>query len=662
MSLTETNYPTSDSKSNGLNVLKGTTSNKKLLDFANNSFNRAKDYRQQFETQWYMNLCFFFGRHYMQWSSKVGPTAKLFEPAAPPWRVRLVANKFRQYLRKEQAKITKENPMGFVIPLSSDDEDILAAQAGDALSEFFWREIEVMKHVRRAIFWTSLTGTGFLKDGYSEQIRFDEQTNGNVYLERISPFHMYVLDVQEEEMENQPLVIHACSKNTDFVNKSYGVDIKGDSSSSDLLENKFLQSMGIKQSNNKDQVFVKEMWLKPCKMYPEGAVITWAQDKVLKVIDKWPYAHGQFPFSKIELMESGRFFSDSSATDLIPLQKEYNRTRSQLVEAKNRMSKPQLIAPRGSVNPDKITSEPGLIIFYTPGFQPPQPLPLQSIPQYVLEELNRTDSDMMDISSQHAISKGGAPPGVHAATAISYLQEQDDSILSHVIASEEAAVQKVTRHFLSYVTQFWNSARQIQITGENASFEVLELDKNSLRSNTNYFVQPGSATPKSQAAKQAFIMELFKMGLIPGNKALRYLEMSETGKLYEELQVDARQAQRENAKMALGIPTTVNTWDEHMAHIPEHDNYRKRQQFEMLDTQTQQLFEQHVRNHKAFILVHKGIPQPMIDQALADPSGLELDRLLYMPPPGMMPGNAPPGASGPSASQPEPSGQPSGGM
>jgi hypothetical protein len=83
MSLTETNYPTSDSKSNGLNVLKGTTSNKKLLDFANNSFNRAKDYRQQFETQWYMNLCFFFGRHYMQWSSKVGPTAKLFEPAAP---------------------------------------------------------------------------------------------------------------------------------------------------------------------------------------------------------------------------------------------------------------------------------------------------------------------------------------------------------------------------------------------------------------------------------------------------------------------------------------------------------------------------------------------------------------------------------------------------
>jgi hypothetical protein len=245
---------------------------------------------------------------------------------------------------------------------------------------------------------------------------------------------------------------------------------------------------------------------------------------------------------------------------------------------------------------------------------------------------------MEDISSQHAISRGGTPAGVHAATAISYLQEQDDSVLSASISSIEDGVERITKHWLSYVTQFWDSQRQISVSGENGAFEMFVLDKNSLNSNTNYTVQAGSATPRSQAAKQSFIMELFKMGLIPPDKALRYLQMSETGKMYEELQINARQAQRENVKMSQGDPNvTVNSWDEHIAHLQEHDNYRKRQSYEMLPPELQQVFETHVRQHKAMVLVHKGIPQEIIDQAMNDPSGVELDRLLFSPAPGMMP-------------------------
>jgi len=552
-------------------------------------------------------------------------------------------------IRKEMAKLTKEMPMGFVIPQSSDDEDILAAQAGDNLAEYFWREQKLMMHLRRAVFWMSLTGTGFLKDGYDENARFDAVQKGDVFIDRVSPFHIFVPDVQEEELENQPHVIHACAKSPDAVERMYGVKIKPDTQGTDQIEDKFLNSLGIKQSSTKNQVYIKEMWVKPCSMMKEGGVIIFTQDQLIKAIEGWPYQHGQYPFSKLDLMPTGRFYSESSMVDLLPLQKEYNRTRSQLIEAKNRMAKPQLLAPRGSVDPNKITSEPGLVIQYTPGFQPPTPLTLSQIPQYVLEELNRSSSDMEDISSQHAISRGGTPAGVHAATAISYLQEQDDSVLSASISSIEDGVERITKHWLSYVTQFWDSQRQISVAGENGAFEMFELDKNSLNSNTNYTVQAGSATPRSQAAKQSFIMELFKMGLIPPDKALRYLQMSETGKMYEELQINARQAQRENVKMAQGDPNiTVNTWDDHIAHIQEHDNYRKRQSYEMLPPELQQVFETHVRGHKAMVLSHKGIPQDVIDQAMNDPSGMMLDRLLFSPMPGMMP----PGPGGPAGQPP----------
>jgi hypothetical protein len=656
----------------------GAKSQRELLNFAQEKFSKAKEYRQQFENQWYMNLAFYFGRHYLQWnvSNGTAAVARMFEPPAPPWRVRLVVNKIRAYTRKEMAKLTKENPTGFVVPQSSDDEDILAAQAGDHLAEFFWRELQVDLQIRRAVFWMSLTGTGFLKDGYDPNKKFDAETQGNCFCERVTPLHIFVPDVQEEEIENQPWVFHAASKSPGTVENVYGVTAKADSKGSEMIEDRFLNAMGVRQNSNKNYCYVKEMWIKPGadKRFKEGGLITWIGDQVLLVHKQWPNAHGDYPFTKIDLMPTGRFYSDSSVVDLIPLQKDYNRTRSQLIEAKNRMSKPQLIAPRGSVDPNKITSEPGLIIQYQPGFQPPEPLKMEGIPSYVMEELNRTDSDMQDISSQHAISRGGAPPGVHAAAAISYLLEQDDSILASAISSIELGAEKLTKHFLSYVTEYWDAPRQVQITGQNAGFEVYELDKNSLGGNTNYVVQAGSATPRSTAAKQAFIMELFKMGLVPPEKTLRYLEMNETGRLYEEMQVNARQAQRENVRMAHGDQPSVNTWDDHIAHLTEHDNYRKRQEYETLDPEIQTYFEEHVRGHKAFVLIHKGVPQELVNMALQDPSGMQLDSLLYQPPPGQpMPpgpgmGPPPPGppkspppnmpAPGPVGHPPIPSGGP----
>lgn len=632
--------PISQTPPPDLRKVRGAKANQELLTFANKNFDNAKRYRQQFEAQWYMNLAFYFGKHYLQWSSKSGPTSKLFEPPAPPWRVRMVVNKTRKFMRKEIAKLTKEKPMGFVVPKSSDDEDLLAAQSGDHLAEWFWREKMMMKTLRRTLFWVSLTGTGFVKDWWDPNFVMPDDTKGDSFIERVSPFHLFVLDVQEEELENQPCLIHAAAKNPDWVNKTYGVKINPDANAaSSVLDTKFMNALGIRDSNVSNMTYVKEMWVKPCGKFKDGGVIIWAGEQVLGIIDGWPYLHNEYPFTKIEYMPSGRFYSESSVTDIIPIQKEYNRTVSQLVEAKNRMAKPQLLAPKGSIDPNKVTSEPGLIITYQPGFTPPTPLPMASIPTYVLEELNRNNSDMEDISSQHQF-----PAGVHAATAISYIQEQDDSTLSTCVASIEEGVERITRHFLTHVTQYWDKPRQIQIVGENGAFEISELDKTSLNGNTHYAVEAGTATPKSAAAKQAFIMELGKMGWIPPEKALRYLEMSESSRMYEEMQVDARQAQRENVKMQQGMEMSVNSWDNDAAHLMEHDNFRKRQVYENLDDQTKALFEDHVQSHKAKILVHKGVPLPVIQQAMQNP--LEMDSLLYQPMPAMM-GQASPQPPGP---------------
>lgn len=575
-------------------------STRELVAFAESCFNKAKNNRRSFERQWYLNLAFYFGRQYVQWNSTaLGTTNKLYEPPAPPWRVRLISNKIKPIIRAELAKITKEKPRGFVIPRTTDSTDLFAARAAEGLAQFFWDEKKLQRVIRRAEFWTAICGTSFMKDWYDPNKKTRDGIKGDIFIEPTSPFHLFVLELQEEELENQPLIVHAMAKSQDWVHQTYKKDIPATSQSGNaILEQQFLQALGINSANLNSYVTIKEGWFKPCKKFPNGAVVVWANEELLYLTEKWPYNHGEYPFAKLEHIPTGRFYSGSTIDDLIGLQREWNKTRSQLVEAKNKMAKPQLVAQLGSLNVDKLTSEPGLVIEVKPGFQYPKPLELTAIPQYVIEELDRIQRDFDNLSSQHEITRGQTPPGVTAATAISFLQEQDDSKIAYTVASLEEAVEKTTQHLLSHVNQYWSVARQVNIIGLNDQLESMMFSKANLKGNIDFRIEAGSATPISRAAKQAFIMELVDKGIIPGDKALRYLDMGETARLYDEIQLDAKAAQRENMRMSLGQETSVNSWDNNEIHIMEHNNFRKTQEFESKPDQIKTLFEQHVQMHQ----------------------------------------------------------------
>lgn len=646
------NGATSGGSVNGQKPLLVSTKDQQTLAMCEGWLNNCKKARITFERRWYESMAFYFGRQYVQWTSPSTiqtSIMRLYEPPAPPWRVRLVSNKIRPIIRRELAKLTKEKPQPYVIPATTDDDDLAAARAAEAIYDHLTRALGFDSIMRRSLLWMCLCGTSFVKDWYDPDMEDDSGVMGKIEIEPVNPFQLYVPNLQEENIENQPYVIHVLGKSPEWVKKRYKKDLAADSDASgNLLEQKFLNQMGI-QSNEKDSVTVNECWVKPCTKYPKGAVIVWAASTILTVFEEWPWGYKDYPFTKFDHVPSGQFYADSVVTDLIPLQKELNRTRSQIIEAKNRMSKPQLAAPRGSIDPSKITSEPGLIVFYTPGFAPPTPIPLVPIPGYVIEEIQRCQADLDDISGQHEISKGQAPAEVSAATAISFIQEQDDTMLGITIANMEEGTAQIGRHILSHVSSFWEAERTIRTLGENNTFEVFEFTKASINGNTDLQISAGSATPRSTAAKQAFITEMMDKGYITPQQGLRYMDMAETTRMYEELQVSARQAQRENLRMMLGDNLGTNTWDEDAIHIQEHDLYRRRQSFENATPQVKQIFEQHVNTHTQRIAQAAGTPiAPGEQLPSGGPGG---------PPPT---GGPPPPGGAPMG--PPPMGPPGGGM
>ena len=408
-------------------------------------------------------------------------------------------------------------------------------------------------------------------------------------------------------------------KSLEWVQRAYGKKVKAPNvkSTNDILEDSFLNMVGVQPVTSKDQVLMLEVWIKPGnRLLPGGGMVTVVGDTIVQVKKNFPYKHGDFPFTKLDAVPSGKFYADSVITDMIPIQREYNRTRSQIIEAKNLMSKPKLLAAKGSINPNAITSEPGQVILYTPGFDKPTPMPAMPLPAHVLNEVQQLQQDMDDVSGQHEISRGQNPTQVTAATALSYLQEQDDTKLSDTISSLEEGVEKLGRHILSHVSQFWTTERTVQVVGADGSFDAQVYKGSAIGGNLNVRVEAGSALPQSKAAKQAFIMDLIKLQVIPAEKALEMLDIGGIERVYEDYLTDVRQAQRENIKMSVGAPVEPNDFDNHAIHVETHNKFRKSQEFETLPDEVKTLFQQHCDLHNMALGL---IPAPGVPVGMGNP-------------------------------------------
>jgi hypothetical protein len=652
----------------------------KILQWSQDQFRAIRNARVITERQWYMNLAFYFGKQHVAMLKPQslgigsGLSMRLHVPPAPYYRMRPVINRIRPTIRTELAQLTANRPNAQIVPASSEDRDMYAAMAGEQIWYNQYTDKKLKHLIRRAMWWTLICGTGFIKTYWDPMSGdmvprinemgipdFDEnmqpvmEPEGDIQYIVETPFHVLVPDLREEELESQPFLIHAQTKSPEQVMMKYpkaldGSDIRsGDSAAADILEDSFLNLIGTQALDKQKSILCMEVWVKPGEhpMFPEGAFYTIVGNKIVQGQMGWPYSHNKFPFAKFDHIPAGKFYSSSLVEDLIPLQKEYNRTRGQIIEAKNRMAKPQLLAPRGSVDASKITTEPGQVILYTPGVDPPQPLPLQNLPSYVIQELERILMDWSDISGQHEVTHGQVPPGVTAATAISYLQERDESKLSPTFDSLEEGVEKIAQMALSYVRDYWTTERTVKVTGPDGSFDAMAFKGSDLRNNVDIRVEGGSALPVSKAAKQAFIMDLMNMGFLEPQKGLEVMDMGGINKIYEQIQIDQRQAQRENLKMSkvseemleqynqqnmqmiqdtteideeTGEPAfdeetgeavgwtafggqepplivPVNTWDNHKKHIEVHNNFRKSQTFENLPEHVKMLFEAHVMEH-----------------------------------------------------------------
>lgn len=628
-------------------------------------FEQAMNAKMTHERTWFLNIAAILGHQWVTWDS----ITRTYDPQLkiPEWRVRITDNKILKSYRKRLAKISNYNPKYVVTPNSMDTEDIEASRLGTKVvaglqqDKVKWK-LQRLDRTRRQL----LCGNVFMTFGWDaakgkklpdikqvpeqtqqpittiesqEQIEQPKPTQpktlyeGDVYTEVVSSFEIYCL-AGNGHISNWTRMMRvkyvAISKARELApTKEIASQIKpeGRNTSLTMYQDKIeslnnLNSGYAQQTDNIDGVYLKYAYERRSPEYPKGRFIAYANgvllwDKDIPNIDlgdefEFPY------FQYQDIVIPDRTWGQATIEQQLPVNKELNKTESQLIEIKNQASKPKTVVAKGTVLKNAITSEVGEVVevdMSKPGAFQPYQLPGASMPNYVIQIPTMLEKNLDDLGSTHEVSSAQTPRGVRSGTAIRALQEADNTDLGPVLLENSETDRSIFSALLKLVQEKYTEKRLLKIAGDDNMPEVFSFLGADLKGNTDVWMEEGDIVPMTRAERQLMIEDWYDMGLL-GDKnneetrkrALRLMEYGKVDEVYEEGSEDNKKARYENREMSKGIVIMPEVWENHEAELLEHLKAMKNPMYKTKDPKIRAMFEVHIQKHEYYLF--PPTPQP----------------------------------------------------
>ena len=585
------------------------------LSDLNDLYKKSMEERLHHEIQWYKNMSFYLGRQWIVWSKKRQSLVDLAQD--PTWRVRMTTNYTINFVQSKVAMLLKNKPMWNVFSMTDDMSDREGAKVSQQFLDYLWRGEDILDEVKKMAHHGCIYGSGFLKTFWNMDkgsVIEDEESGeaislGDVDIKCISPFEIFVdPEAKSPFVRDLKWMIHAYRITIENFESKYNLDASAESIEDAGLESQYLNlvnstghlddgPMGGMGEQLEEFVTVKEYYENPSPTHPKGRFIIYTNEHIL-YMGELPY--GKIPIAKFDdLFVPDRFWGMSTVEQIMPLQTEYNRTRSQILENRNLMSKPKWVAPRDAIQDlDAISAEPGEIIYYNAiqGIAPPTPMSMPSPPPYVFAQEERILQDMMSVSGISDINLRSNPPaGVESGRAMAILAEKDESRMTPTIQSWENAIAFIGKCSLQLVKYNYIDERAIRIIGADNTARLLYMKGTDLSAPEDIEVTIGQGLGFSRLARIELLLEMYARGIMRDpNKLLSLLEFGDDKDLYEEQNMDKNNAAMENIQMTQGIqvpdPTII---ENHMVHLEVHRKFIKSEDFKQVSPEAQQIMFDH---------------------------------------------------------------------
>lgn len=569
------------------------------------------------EFQSKQNLAFMLGQQWGVWDSQrrrfQNAPAHRGDPNAP---VRITINKIAGHVERTISRLTKSVPIPEVRPVTDTQFDVNAAKVGTRILDHEFTRLSFQQRLIELYFWVLPLGWSFFHVRWDPRAgstaALDPETGepipmGEIALDIVPAFELRV-DPNARHFRDAMWVVRDVVMTREAVYEQYGKVVDAEDAESQAQEWRALIGDGTDMAplNNdrrdkvgKGFVKVRQFWMRPGgRIAPEGLVFTWCGKTVLEDPMPFPYAHGELPFIPLNLLPAvgGTPAGRTWVTDLVQIQKDYNDARSREATIR-RILTPKIVAPIGSIDPNRVTSRVE-VITYNPIGQPPNlSLPDGRWMAQFEQGMNRADAEMGERAGQAEVSQGRAATSAPAASIMA-LQEADETKLAISAHELSETIKKVGWQVLMLVKQFWVEERVIRTWSRDGKLQVDHFTQASLGDQLDVHVTSESSLPRSKSARVQMAIDLWAQQIIQDPRVfVRMLDLPGTDFLVETLNLDNQQAEREHGYLLDMIPVEARVWHNHQAHIVTHEEFRKSEEYDHLTPEQQAWFDGHVDAH-----------------------------------------------------------------
>lgn len=587
-------------------------SHEEALQRVTERFEKSKRDRRSRELTWWLCLAFYLDDHYASISKKeeaVIPGSK--QKGVPKYRVRAQLNKITPAADELVGRMVRSMPTLTANPATENPADLDGALIGSAALMHEWRRLDLTLNDHEVRTWAAITGTGGIWTRWNQSVGAPlaggQGPRGENECLVLSPFDLFP-DPNGSRYHNMRYFALAFEENVEDLQAAYP-DLKDEIVGSqgkqesryyeDQLKALMSASLGAPgiTGYESDTSTLIHHWEPRSPRFPNGLMVI-ALPTVVLWMGPNPWAHfggGADKWCPVDIFRyrvlSNSFWGKGAVESAIPIQKQLNRTISQILEIRNEASNPMWFFFRGmKVNLSQWTRAPGAHVWVTPPppewsaggkIYKPERVDPSPIPGALFRLIADLKAEIEDIFAYHQVSKG-TPPMKLSGKAIEDLQEADNAGSIPIVQRHNLVWSTIGRRLLTLVRDQWTDERVIEVRGDEGFTELRSFRGADIPEFLNVTVDTDVMLPITRQGKLQALFGMVQLQILSPMEAREAIfgGFGTVRAATFRASVDQRKQRRENAKMAAGIPVPVDFFDADEIHLKELNDWRKSASYE----------------------------------------------------------------------------------
>lgn len=561
----------------------------------------------------------------------------------------------------------------YVIPNTTEPEDVRAAYVGSQLIEFTNEQRKFGKKINRAKLWALICGVCFWKEWWNKNLVGSVKANdgknapenGDIDYDYVNPFNCRP-DPLSMNREDWRWFIEGKQVPKDIVELEFKLDpgelpIQGkESAEIHIFERK---SIGIHayEESKEEKGIRKETWETKTEDHGEGRFfVTW-EDWMLYA-GKNPAPRAQIPYFLIPGIVPilGEQAYDSAVRIAQPAQRMLNRYCS-MVDEHIQNWKIKGMIPWGSLRPgDEAAFTRAGVDYVTynsrfgqPYYQSPPPLP-----DFLSTWLGFQEKEIETDTSVREVSYARLPKYASRASGVLFegLKQQDEAVLIPAVEEQDIALQEATSYRLEVIQDNYSEKRLVKTVGRNRRHTIGYFEGADLRDNRDVRVVPGVDIITSKKRKEEIVNALVDKGMITEpREAFELLGIKTVEEFWEDEYTDERQAYRQLEIMKDGDTYIApHEHDNHETMYLVFNNARKAEDFDTLPEKVRKNIERRVTEESTFIVARPETTPAAGAPAARGEAGVPAGARAGVPAPAGAPAPVPAPAPGAPTTSPNP--------